>query len=86
MSVSKSRKLAAELLAQAALVEPFFRDEHGKIFLKFDRIDVDLTTQRLVFFWDGKQTVSQPLDGAFTPMNIVSIGGIDGKTGIDFVD
>jgi hypothetical protein len=82
MSISQSRTLALQLLESAALVEPFFRDEHGNIFMKFDRVDVDLGTQRLVFYWQGQMTVSQPLEGVATPGNIVSLGGIEGKTKI----
>lgn len=72
--------LAAALLEEAALVEPFFR-ENGKIFMKFDRIDVE--RNQLVFYWRGQQTVTKPLEpGDRGPGDVVTISGIEAKTEI----
>lgn len=63
------------------LQEPFFR-ENGKLFMHFDRIDVE--QNQLVWYWRGKVIVSQPLDGLRSAMDPVTISGIEGKTEVTF--
>jgi hypothetical protein len=84
MSIERKQK-ASEMLELLSLVEPFYR-EGDKVYMKFDRIDVDIGTQRLVFYWKGEQTISKPLDGMATPGNIITLGGIEGRSQVTFVD
>ena len=85
MSITGNRKLVKQLLEKADLQEPFLRDE-GKLFLKFDRIDFDpYPSPHLVYYWRGKETLRMPVPG-HNPYNVLTIGGIDGRTEIYFTD
>lgn len=80
-SITDSMKLARELMEKAELQEPFYR-ENGQIFMKFDRIDVERNS--IIFFWKGKKIVTQPLDENRCLNDVLTIGGIEGKTGVTF--